>query len=292
MDTRVFLGMICAGIVTYNPELLRLQHNIDAVADCGIKKIIIIDNGSDNYSEIQTLTDKYDCIVVVNNKHNEGIACALNQVFEVASKDITIRWVLTLDQDSIVNNDIIEKYAKYYVEGQQIASITSLRHDRAYSRMQKHKNTPTEYVNRCITSGNLVLVDAWRQIHGFDNRLFIDMVDYDFCYRLREMNYNILRINEPCILHELGKPTIVKFWGKERYVYNHSAFRKYYICRNYVYLLRNYRAYSKKEDSYYFLVKLFIKTFLYENDDKANKLKEMIKGTLAGFKLKRIEYYQ
>ena len=289
MQTTNLRDITCAGIVTYNPDLLRLQQNIKGIKNNRIEKIIIVDNGSENIEELEELVKDQKQILLVKNKKNEGIAYALNRIFELASENDGIIWVLTLDQDTIINDNLMETYSKYYTSEQNIGSITSIRHDRAYSEMQKHANVPTEFVDRCITSGNLVHVDAWKSIHGFDNRLFIDMVDYDFCYRLREKGFQILRINQPCILHELGKPTIVYFLGKKRIVYNHSAFRKYYICRNYIYTLKSYGKYAKKEDSYFFLVRLFIKTLLYEKDDKAQKLLNMIKGVFDGIKLKRIQ---
>ena len=288
MDINKLEQESCAGIVTYNPDIERLQSNVEAVKRNNIETIIIVDNGSKNIAELEKSINAYGRMRLIKNVENKGIAHALNQIFETACT-IGVKWVLTLDQDSVINDDMMQVYGRYFETGKNIASITSIRHDRAYSKMQDHDNTPTEYVNRCITSGNLVQVDAWSAVHGFDNRLFIDMVDYDFCYRLREKGYKILRINQPCILHELGKPTVVKFMGKERFVYNHNAFRKYYIFRNYIYTLRNYGQFAKQYDSYSFLVRLFIKTLLYEKEDKWIKLREMISGVHDGFKLKRID---
>lgn len=289
MQTTNLRDITCAGIVTYNPDLLRLQQNINGINNNRIVRIIIVDNGSANIEKLEELIKEQKQILLIKNEKNEGIAYALNQIFIEASEDDSFKWVLTLDQDTIINDNLMDIYNKYYDSEHNIGSITSIRHDRAYSETQKHDNVPTEFVDRCITSGNLVRVDAWKSIHGFDNRLFIDMVDYDFCYRLREKGFQILRINQPCILHELGKPTIVYFLGKKRIVYNHSAFRKYYICRNYIYTLRNFGKYAKKDDSYGFLVRLFVKTLFYEKDDKAKKLFNMIKGIFDGLRLKRIQ---
>ena len=39
-------------------------------------------------------------------------------------------------------------------------------------------------------------IDAWEQIGKFDEWLFIDLVDNEFCKRLIVSGYTILRLNE------------------------------------------------------------------------------------------------
>ncbi len=287
MEITVFKKKIIASIVTYNPEIPRLRENVEAVLKNGIVSIVIVDNGSSNIQEIKSCCSVYKGIKLIYNSNNMGIAYALNQAFEFAKGISTIQWVLTLDQDTVIEDYLVSAYFDVIKNNNDIVSITSLRRDRAYAKMQEHNNEELEYVNRCITSGNLVTIAAWIDVNGFDERLFIDMVDYDFCYRLREKGFRIIRINKPCIIHELGKPTIVRFLGKERYVYNHNAMRKYYITRNYIYTLRNYN-FAREEDSFLFIIRLFIKTLLYEKEDKLQKIKSIIKGIVDGFKMKRL----
>ena len=287
MKEQDFKSRTLAGIVSYQPDIERLQQNIEAVLRNGIQSIVVVDNGSGNRDRVDALTKNYPNITLIQNEKNEGIACALNQLFQEAERQGCFDWVLTLDQDSIIDDVLLEVYGQYYTGEEDVVSISSLWWERTYGEGIRHGQEPTEYVNRCITSGNLVQLQAWRAAGGFENRLFIDMVDYDFCYRLLERGYRILRINRPCILHELGKPTAVKFLGKERVVLNHSAFRKYYIVRNYLYLLRNYDYAREDGDSYGFLLRYCVKAILLEKEDRWNKLLSILRGVHDGLRMKR-----
>ena len=90
---------IPVGIVTYNPDIVRLRENINAVYNAAAV-VIIADNGSVNSKEIQTLISEYDRIVFLSNDVNKGIAAALNQLCEEAVNR-KYSYILTLDQDSV-----------------------------------------------------------------------------------------------------------------------------------------------------------------------------------------------
>ena len=140
----------------------------------------------------------------------------------------------------------------------------------------------------CITSGNLVRVSAWHELGGFDSRQFIDMVDYDFCFRLRERGYEILQINQPLLLHEMGKQTSHRLPGRLTTVLNHSAFRKYHIFRNWRYLQRNY-PYTGEVWRRSYLLREFVKTLLFE-EDRPSKARAMIRGVLDARRLRREDF--
>ena len=70
--------------------------------------------------------------------------------------------------------------------------------------------------------------------------LFIDEVDHDFCYRLVNAGFKIGISKDVVISHKIGETKVKKLLGKKIFIRNHSAFRKYYISRNIIYL-------SKKE---------------------------------------------
>ena len=270
-----------AGIVTYNPDAERLRQNIEAVLHNGIKRITVVDNGSKNADEISALADQYPDVFLIRNAENVGIAYALNQIFHEAYDSGCYPWVLTLDQDTVIDDNLIEVYGKYCSE-QKVASITALHRDRNYQVKQKHADQDAERVIFCMTSANLVRTEVWKEVGGFDNRLFIDEVDTDFCYRLQEHGYIILRINQPLFLHEIGNATAVNFLGKKRIVTNHSAFRKYYMVRNRLYMLRKGR---QRGDSYSNLFRFMLKTALFEKEDRNNKIRSMTKGFIDGLKM-------
>lgn len=275
------LNDILAGIVTYNPCIDRLKENIEAVLP-QVKGIVIVDNGSTNIIDVEACVRFYPIVTLIKNTYNCGIATALNQIFRFGRNQES-EWLLTLDQDSVVQPDIVEVY-KLHLKLNKAASFTTLRQERSFSPCQRYSSEPFQLVRKCITSGNLVQISAWEAIGGFNEKLFIDMVDTEFCYRLIMAGYNIYQINTVGITHELGNAYQVKFMGRKRTILNHTAFRKYYIYRNTVYLLRHFTM-AKEEYSYRGLLKAFMAIILFE-EDKWNRITASIRGIRDGLKFR------
>lgn len=263
---------VSAGIVTYNPDLDKLKRNIDAVRG-QVDTVYIFDNGSKNIDDIIRLAGSCK---VIQSKKNVGIALALNTLSAQAMKDGS-EWLLTLDQDSEVYPDIIEMYSSFTDSAD---SLTCYRKDRNINNTQDTDDL-TDEPDFCITSGNLIRLSAWKAVGGFNNRLFIDMVDVDFCFRLKKHGYRILRLHKYGFLHEIGDGSYVKLFGKKHFTGNYSAFRKYYIFRNMSYIIRKYHL-KKHYYSYKRLGMMFVSTLLFEND-RLNKCGSAIKGFVHSF---------
>ena len=107
--------MILAGITLFNPDVARLEENISSIYG-QVDRVICVDNGSDNIKSIEDCVLKnWKNITIIKNGKNEGIAKALNQMFEFAIEQ-QYEYVLTLDQDSVCPDNIIEEYNKYLDE--------------------------------------------------------------------------------------------------------------------------------------------------------------------------------
>lgn len=273
--------MILAGIVLYNPNIKRLKENLFAIKN-QVNKVIFIDNASANIDEIEGNVNFKDILIIKNSK-NQGIAYALNQIMTYA-KENQYEWVLTLDQDSVVAENLISEYSKY-TNDKQIGIINPKIIDRNFTKSESDiDQNKISYPTLVITSGCLTRRSAWEIVGGFDEWLFIDSVDFDFCYRLTKYNYKILSTPFTNILHEVGHSRLVKFLGKEEMVYNHSAFRYYYIFRNKIVI--GYR-YNRLKRNILWLIKKLLLIIIYENN-RYSKIKAIINGTLDGFK--RINY--
>ncbi len=271
---------IYAGIVTFNPEICRLNQNIEAIIG-QVEKILIIDNNSNNVKEFERAIYKSDKIKFIKLDKNIGIAGALNRLFEVA-KIQHVDWLLTLDQDSICPPNIIAKLEPYLNEKVGIISPKIFYKNNEITDSNKKG---LEEINWVITSASLTNVDAWNNIDGFDEKLFIDGVDKDFCIRLRRYGFSVLINNDITLEHELGNLKAIKRFSRIIYVTHHSPLRKYYMARNVVYL-------DKKlgiKDAPEYLLKLLIKTTIYEKQ-KLFKISRIFLGIIDGFKLaKEIE---
>ena len=270
---------ISAGIVIFNPDINRLKENISAViVQC--THIYLVDNGSSNIDEVIELLKSYNQskVSLIRNTANLGIAKALNQLTAAAQSN-GFEWILTLDQDSISPSNIIEEFQKH-TNNQNTGMLCPVICDRNKGIVVEAKDGYKE-IDECITSGSLLNIKAWNEIGGFDESMFIDGVDFDICYRLRQAGHKIICIQSVVLLHELGHIEYHNFLFWKVLVKNHSAFRKFYIARNTVYLAR--KEHSSIVKALLQNVKLFLIAIGYE-EDKWKKIKRIFRGTIDGLK--------
>lgn len=277
--------MVLAGITLYNPEIDRLEENINAIIN-QVDKLICIDNGSKNIAETEAfIKNRFPEVTIKKNVENIGVAAALNQMFQYAEQK-GFEWVLTLDQDSVCPENLMEEYKKYWnLEGVGILSPRTV--DRNFKKQEK-ADIPYEEIDKCITSASLTSVETWEKVGGFWEYLFIDYVDHDFCAKCIEHGIKIIRVNSIVLLHELGKGQHRRLFGRQLTVLNHSPMRKYYIVRNRLIYIKKHREvidYKAERKKYIYF---YIKTLLFE-DQKWEKLKEMLRGRRDGKKYNMYE---
>ncbi len=270
---------ISAGIVLFNPDIKRLKENIDAVIiQC--THLYLVDNGSGNVDEVKGLLNQYNQskIFILWNRENQGIAKALNQLTSAAQKE-GFDWILTLDQDSVVPSNIVGEFEKY-INNSSVGILCPIICDRNKDEEIKINEDCTE-IDECITSGSLLNIKAWSEIGGFDERMFIDGVDFDICYRLRQRGYKIYCIHSVVLLHELGHIEYHRFLFWKVLVKNHSVFRKYYIARNIIYVAKKRKSVLLAIKGILQEVKLLGIVLLYETDKKSKSI-SIIKGIRDG----------
>jgi rhamnosyltransferase len=173
---------------------------------------------------------------------NLGTAGAMNLAARRAMAD-GYGLLLTLDQDSRVNPGMVARLLA--VRGELAGS--GLPRVGIVSARQVTRDDPSPVVKRpwqeeetIMTSGNLLELAAWEEAGPFDEGLFIDCVDHEFCLRLRMKGWAVVRVNDAFLTHELGNITAHRVFGKVKYTSNHSALRRYYIVRNRLWIMRKY----------------------------------------------------
>lgn len=277
--------MVAAGIVLYNPEWGRLKENINSVFP-QVDMLVLVDNGSDNICEVESYCTKYpEQIVLIKNNKNEGIAKALNQIIEFCSKK-GAEWVLTLDQDSVCSDNFIKQMLPY-TRRDNIGIICPAVCDRN-DKYGKKYNSEIDYVPLCITSGSLINTEIWERIGGYDEKMFIDMVDFEYCMRLKKEGFVIVRVNSACLLHECGRLKVVKIGGRFIQVYNHSPLRCFYYARNIVYCHRKLPDVFSAMQMRKMLFEKFVKVIVFE-ENKKDKVSNIISGIQAGKRMKITE---
>ncbi|MCQ2181903.1 MAG: glycosyltransferase family 2 protein [Bacteroidales bacterium] len=269
-----FTKSISAGIVTYNPDLERLAENVDSISG-QVSEVIIFDNCSGNYGQIKERFGA-DCTIIESPSHrNVGIAAALTGICRY-SESHGYEWVLTLDQDSVCPDNIISEYQKY-CSYPRVGMISPRIQDRNIGILDDSE-TETDELDACITSASLVNLSAWKEVGGFWDELFIDMVDFDMCWSMREQGFKILRVNSVSLLHELGHSRKTRFRGKDVAVFNHPPQRYYYIFRNTIAVGRKHH---RRVQCFRWNLKRLWLVLRYE-DERLPKLASISKGLFDG----------
>lgn len=161
----------------------------------------------------------------------------------MAKKD-GYKYLLLLDQDSIFK---IEDIRKMFQEIRNHASkdIGIYTPEIHYMKgngeirartVQTKPSTVFSEISWAITSGSVVSLEVYSQSSGFDEFLFIDRVDYEYCVQLRKLGFKTVRISGAILYQFLGETQggIFKFSG-------HNPIRHYYIFRNRLYLVQKYK---------------------------------------------------
>ena len=210
-------------------------------------------------------------IVYINNHGNLGIATALNNGCKAAIKD-GFEWSLTMDQDSKVtqfNERILKQLSS--IKNAGLYYPTYIINGEKYEYKILENNEPVIV----MSSGNIINLAAYKEIGGFEDKLFIDYVDFDYCIKLKQHGYNIEEAEGFTLQHELGK----SFTKKNRFfklmITNHPVIRRYYITRNKLYMLEKYKKFAPFYDNEKnTIVKEIVKIIFFE-DQKIDKLKIM-----------------
>lgn len=271
---------IIAGIVLYNPDLSRLEENINTILP-QVDRVVLVDNFSLNHKAIFEKYNKNQKLDFIWNDKNFGIAKALNQIMDFAYKK-GYEWVLTLDQDSVCEKELVQVYEKY-CSLQNAGIITCNIIDRNFS-IKKNDNREYHTVKYCISSASFMNVKAFRKTNGFDEKLFIDGVDFDICIQIRKAGFFIYKVNYNGVLHEVGHGKNVKIFGKTYQAYNHSPIRQYYMARNSFYLLKKYKDEYTMFQTIKTEIRFWLTIILYEKD-KIKKIKARVNGILDSRKM-------
>lgn len=188
---------IWAGIVTYNPDMERLRENVGAILP-QVDRLLIFDNGSANVDEVERAFG--DIARLTKGGENLGMAKALN-VLASAALEGGASDIVFLDQDSVAAADLVAAEATYRAGG--VGLVCCLVVDRNVEKAQVDPTVVLQ-VKRAVTSGSMVNLAAWDKVGRYDETLFVDWVDNEFCDNLRLHGFELLRTHATSILHEMG----------------------------------------------------------------------------------------
>lgn len=277
-----------AVVVSYNGGP-RLLETIGALRE-QTERVFVVDNGSGEDSQTVLSQSEGGGVRVLRNAVNCGVARALNQGVSAAIEE-GCEWVLTMDQDSVARPGMVAEMLECEREVSENLLVGALTPRVADSRMANvasaHRGPRWETRRSAITSGNLVRASVYSDIGGYDEGLFIDSVDFDFCLRLRRRGYSIVRCNEAVLSHALGSLRERKVLGRPYRYVAHPPARQYYMLRNHVVITRRYGARfplfcARKQVA---MAANVLRTILFEPSRREN-LKAMMKGLYDGFRFR------
>jgi len=262
-------------VVLYNPD-----HNVIGNIQSYISQLsmlYVVDNSEVCNNKIIDVIKEYNNSKYIFNGENLGIAKALNMGAEEAIKQ-DFKFLFTFDQDSKATPRMIETMISFLKENDysSIGILSPFQDNKGYKKPPTNKITK---VSNIATSGNLLNLDAYKQVGAFLDEFFIDYVDVEYCLRLNNRGYKVLRINDAILIHNLGNIVKRRFIFRNVAVTNHSPLRLYYKTRNRFYVLKKYK-YKFPLFSMYNFFRLFMETLkvlCFENE-RIEKIRMMIKG--------------
>lgn len=235
---------IAGCIILYNPDT-DIVSNIETFAP-ELAVFIVIDNSPVDHRDMIRRLDPSSNIVYLWSGVNEGIAKALNLACATAMQQ-QCDWLLTMDQDSRFKpGDFPKLVAAIDIAGKEYPNIGILTpyHDvqEQFRRVPGQRFTT---ISGAMTSGNLLSLEAYRRTGPFEEKLFIDYVDHEYCLRLRKNNFAIVQYNEVLLEHALGDFKIKSVFGRKMGVSNHNHIRRYYKVRNGLYTVQKHFSFDK-----------------------------------------------
>lgn len=240
---------ICLIMVTYFPREKTLSNIAHLSATWTELELVVVDNSPCSGSQdteffFAELFQTYPQVHVIRNNANAGIAVALNQGARYAI-DRGYRWMVTLDQDSRLDPNYFNEVGKViesFPQGKPIAVIGVNYLNAASEKMGEtgSDNRPFYEALTVITSGSFCSLEAYQVIGGFMEKLFIDMVDTEYCFRARRNGFAIVFVNKLLMSHSIGVQEKIRWFGHDITFSSHAPFRHYYIFRNTVYMLKRY----------------------------------------------------
>ncbi|MDY6838804.1 MAG: glycosyltransferase [Thermodesulfobacteriota bacterium] len=227
---------VAASVILYNPTGTVRENVLSYIND--VHRLYVLDNSREVNTDLLTYFDPRK-VEYIYNGCNVGVARALNVAIGRAITD-GYQYLFTFDQDSHASASMIRNMIEFIekTDCSKIGVISAFHNNKGYKKPDQVK-----LVNErlCIaTSGNILNLRVAEMAGGFDEKLFIDYVDIEYCLRINSLGYRVIELNNAVLEHNLGQLEEKKLFGKKIAVTHHSAERLYFRTRNRLHVSRRY----------------------------------------------------
>jgi len=296
-------------VVLYRPSQKDLLSKIELLEQA-VDHIILVDNTeagtlwlSENYPEAEKTLN----VTYFQPMKNLGIAAAQNMALEYAFSHFDDDdKVIFFDQDSSISIDLPHCLAQAYDRlsiNHSIAAVgpsfvdekkgfiypqVSWNKFGSFQRFIPNTELSEQKTAALISSGMLTSIYTFKQVGLYDDVLFIDYVDTDWCLKAQAKGFELYVIPSISMMHSIGAKSI-KVFG--RYFTVHSPLRRYYMIRNSFFMAK--KEYVKPTLALTFICRTSLHHLLLILLDchKKEHLRALLKGLLDGY-LNKIENHQ
>jgi rhamnosyltransferase len=234
---------IAGVLVCYNPNIEELSECVLSIIP-QIDKLYIVDNTDKQSFLINTdIIQMERKIELLELKENIGIAAAQNIGIQKAIEN-NFEAVLFLDQDTKPPENLVEELLsgirQLEKEGNKVATIGPLVYNRdsksEYKSLINKGKDISDFIEKdaIISSGSIILKQVYEEVGGFESDLFIDVVDFEWCWRARQKGYKSFISKKVEMEHRFGERSI-SILGVFKLIIP-SPVRHYYQYRNLVIL--------------------------------------------------------
>lgn len=282
-----------AVVVLYNPDFDVTKRALSSLAS-QVDQICVVDNSPSDHSEVLS---GYESVEYKPLLKNVGIAAAQNIGIRYFI-DLGYDFVIFSDQDSIAPEKVVSKLLEncqaLQKEGIKMGAVGTRAINRQSGMPYEDKSKMiarfskdtfvnssdlTEYYS-VISSISMISRISLIDVGGFDEYLFIDAVDHEWCWRAwHKSQRRSFVVEDAKISHQLGEGDKKV---ASRSIAIASPFRVYYQFRNYLWLCRRdyVPGYWKKKNGVKYLVKLFY--FPICVAPRVVYLKRIVQGVIDG----------
>ena len=279
---------VCAVIVAFHPDE-GFEKRVAGISE-QVDRVVIVDNRSSPESSraLDRMAEKEN-VHLIRNTRNLGVATALNEG-TIRARRLGYAWAFLFDQDSVLEEGALDELAAVlsgFDEADSPAVLGCNYRDVNSGRLRYPDESASGISWRerktVITSGSLVSIAVYDDIGPFRDAFFIDHVDDEYCLRARRRGYKVISTCRPVMLHSVGAATLHRLLWKRTGTTNHSPFRRYYMTRNHIILIREYLAAEPKwvYDTAYSRIKSLVLMCLFEKQRPA-KIRNVLRGFFHG----------
>lgn len=291
---------IAAVVVGYKPDGKVLDELLLSLCQ-QVSLLILVDNGgAENFLEKHPQARAAVKYLALDG--NKGLGAALNAGFDLALK-AGKQYLVTFDQDShaapTLIADLHAAMDNAKSKDPRCVAVSPTFFDRRDGKkiffpfyqsadgvikpvFESQDDHGLVIADALITSGMFVDTRAWEEGVRYDEGMFVDFTDTEWCFRVRDHGYNLYGCLNVEMGHALSDAPPVKIFGLSFFRY--SPVRRYFFFRNTVAVCRmkHTPAVWKRRLSTALVLRFVVNLVIDKN--KPQSLKMMLRGIYHGFR--------